>query len=111
MLSDDATPQFAMPFRMNPSGIEPELVEEDSEEEIRSCVEVLIRTPLGFFDEAPELGGRPELFEEGGPDLDEIQSAISQWEPRADPLIESRPDVLDALVSNLNIEARVSNNG
>lgn len=112
MLEDDDTPAFAMPFRLNPAGTEPVVLAEDSEEEVRSCVEVLIRTPLGFFEEAPELGASPNPFEEGGPDMDEIQSAVSQWEgARADALIETRPDLLDDLVSNINIEARVRSNG
>lgn len=110
-LDDRDTPEFAMPFRMNPAGTEPEIVAQDSEAEVRSCVEILIRTPLGFYEEAPELGGRPEPFEEGKMDLDEIQAAISQWEPRADPIIEERPDWLDEQITNLNIEARVSNSG
>lgn len=100
-----------MPFRLNGAGTEPVLVEQDSEDDIRSRVEVLIRTPLGFFDEAPELGAQPGLFEEGGPDMDEILSSISQWEPDADALIEEQSDFLDALVSNIKIEARVNDHG
>lgn len=110
-MSDDTTPQFAMPFRLNVAGTDALTVAEDSEDDVRSCVEVLIRTPVGFFEEAPELGGQPEPFEEGDVDLDEIQSAVSQWEPRADPLIEAHPDFLDALISNINIEARVTDDG
>lgn len=112
MLDENETPAFAMPFRLNPAGTEPVVVAEDSEEEVRSCVEVLIRTPLGFFEEAPELGAQPEPFEEGGPDMDEIQSAVAQWEgERADALIEAKPSFLDDLVYNINVEARVRSNG
>ncbi len=110
-LDDDETPQFALPFRLDRNGLDFEVVAQDSEDEVRSCVEVLIRTPLGFHDEEPDLGGRPEPFEEGDPDLQEIQSAIALWEPRADPIIEARPDWLDDLVSNINLEARVNDDG
>jgi hypothetical protein len=111
MLDDERTDEFALPFRMNRLGTEPEVVQQDSDDEIRSCVEVLIRTPVGFHEEAPELGGRPDPFDEGQVDMDEIHSAIAQFEPRADALLSHSTDWLDDLVQNLNIEARVSDDG
>lgn len=110
-LEENETPQFALPFQFTTDGKEPRVVAEDSEEEIRSCVEVLLRTPLGFHEEEPELGGAPEPFEEGGPDIDEIQAAIAQWEPRADAIIEERPDFLDAMVSTIAVDVRVRQDG
>lgn len=110
MADDDETYEFALPFRMNAAGTDPVLTVQDSEDEVRSCVEVLVRTYVGFHEDAPELGGRPEPFDEEV-DLHELHFAVTQWEPRAEPLIEANPDYLDDLVQNIKLEARVSDSG
>lgn len=101
------TPQFDLPFRLGDDGA-PVEIEQDSVEEIGDCVEVLLRTPLGFYDDQPDFGVELPLFEESGGavNMDEVQTAIAAWEERADVLIDSRPDLLDLFVSRVTINVR-----
>lgn len=103
----DDTPQFGLPFRLGPDGA-PIEVSQDSSQEIGDCVEVLLRTPLGFYADQPDYGVEFPLFEEGtgAVDMNEVQTAISTWEERADELIDARPDLLDAFVSRVTINSR-----
>jgi len=96
-------PHISYPFRLNAAGTGAVAVEQDSEEEIMDCVEVLIRTPLGFRLEAPDYGVRPQEFREGGADIEEINTAINEWEDRAHVIIERQPDALHDLVDRVRI--------
>lgn len=99
------TPQFDLPFRLDPLGAGPLEVEQDSGEEIGDSVEVLLRTPLGWYDDLPDYGVDLPLFEEGvPPDMGEIQTAITAWEERADALIDAQPDLLDAFVARVTVK-------
>jgi phage baseplate assembly protein W len=106
-MADLDTPQFDLPFRLGADG-NPVEVEADSGAEIGDCVEVLLRTPLGFHDDLPDYGVDMPLFEEssGAVNMDEVQTAISTWEERADVLIDSEPDLLDVFVSRVTINVR-----
>jgi phage baseplate assembly protein W len=107
MASDLDTPQFDLPFRLGPDG-SPVEIEQDTVEEVGDCVEVLLRTPLGFYADQPDFGVDLPLFEEssGAVNMDEVQTAISAWEERADALIDSQPDLLDVFVSRVTINVR-----
>jgi phage baseplate assembly protein W len=93
-MADLDTPQFDLPSR----------------EEIGDSVEVLLRTPLGFYEDQPDYGVEFPLFEEEGSDgtvpMDEVQTAITTWEDRADPLIDAEPDLLDVFVNRVTINTR-----
>lgn len=97
-------PHIKLPFQLAGSVVA--VVEQDSPEEIEQNVEVILRYPLGFRPELPDFGVRDLTFAEGHPDLNEIQTAIALWEPRADALLESQPDLLDSLVAHVHIELR-----
>lgn len=101
------TPQFDLPFRLGP-GDEPLVVAQDGIEEVADCVETLLRTELGSIEENPDYGITDPTFTEGMVDLNEIQTAISQWEgDRADTLIDQEPDLLDAFVTRVNLDLKV----
>lgn len=104
-MADLDTPQFDLPFRLTDDGAAE--VEQDSSEEVTDCVETLLRTRLGSVEENPDYGISDPTFEEGGVDLDEIQTAIGQWEPRADTMLEENPDLLDRFVSRVTLKTRV----
>lgn len=95
------TPQFDIPFRLDSFTGQPAELEQDEIEEVTDSVETLLRTQLGSLEENPDYGVFDPTFEEGEPDMEDIQSAIGQWEDRADDLIEQKPDYLDHLIQNV----------
>lgn len=101
-MPDDDAPQFDLPFRLGSDG-QPVETPQDELQDVTNCVQVLIRTPLGFFPEQPDYGTVEGTFEEEV-NLDDLQAAISQWEERADDMIEEDPDMLDYFVRNVNIK-------
>jgi phage baseplate assembly protein W len=97
------TPHFAIPFRRTPDGKSVVVTEQDSIDEVGDCVFALLTTPLGARLDLPEFGVLDQTFQEGGVDLNEIQSAIAQWEERADVLIDQQPDLLDKWVERVTV--------
>lgn len=102
-MSHIITPKLAVPFRLHHDGTKAHTVEQDSLEEITQCVETILKTPLGSRMENPEFGVPDSAFLEGGADLEDLALAISQWEPRADVILERDPEVLEHWVDNVNI--------
>lgn len=99
-------PHFALPFRFetDPTGEAHAAVnEQDSPDDIADCVQAILMCPLGFRLELPDFGVRDQTFGSPGANLDDIQAAISLYEPRADVLIESDPSQLDRLIDNVHI--------
>src|SRR3954454_10550090 len=79
-------PHFQMPFRFVPVKGVPEtaVYDQDGVDEIATCVEVIIRTPIGFRDELPEFGTPGDVvFMQTPLDLEAAKGAVSRWEPRA----------------------------
>jgi phage baseplate assembly protein W len=103
-MADEAAPQFDLPFRLGPDGRDIATTPQDEIENVANSVQALRRTPLGFFEENPDYGVTDQTFEEGSLGSSEFESAISQWEPRADVLIEENPDLYDYLVRQINVE-------
>lgn len=105
------TPQFDLPFRLNSTGTDALMVEQDSAEDVADSVETLLRTPLGWFEENPDYGVIDGTFDEGRVDVNEIQTAISQWEPRADVKMEATIDGDDFLSERIAAYVAVRSNG
>lgn len=100
------TPKLAVPFRLNHTAKRAVVVEQDSLEEVEQCVVALLRTPLGWRPENPEFGVADQAFGEGGADLNEIQNAIAQHEPRAEIHIDRDPTILTSMVDEVNVRVR-----
>lgn len=96
------TPQFDLPFRLDSTGRDVVMVEQDSINDVANSVETLLRTPLGWFEENPDYGVIDGTFDEGRVDLGELQTAISQWEPRADVAIEDNSGGEDFLMDRIS---------
>jgi hypothetical protein len=90
-------PHFALPFRFAAGGAA--VVEQDTSDEIMTCVLAVLLCPVGFRVELPTFGIPDPTFSEGVPDAQVIEAAVSEWEPRAQAIVTARPDVLDALVA------------
>jgi phage baseplate assembly protein W len=97
-------PQFAVPFRFeNGQAV---VVEQDSIDEVRGCVEILARIPLGSRLEHPDCGVSDPTFRTTD-SVDDLREAIGDWEPRAEALIDSDLD-LDTLTRNISIHVGVA---
>lgn len=83
-MSDLITPRLAYPFRIE--GGRAVQVEQDSEDDVRSAVEVLMRTRFGQRRDLPSYGTPDLTFTMGlqEEDLEVIRDLITQWEPRAE---------------------------
>jgi phage baseplate assembly protein W len=83
-------PHFAVPFRFENG--RPAVVEQDSVEEVESCVEAILRTIAGTRIGAPSFGIPDESFVEQGPTpaLGVYLAAIEEQEPRARQLGTAR---------------------
>ena len=97
------TPKLSYPFRFNAAGSQAIVVEQNSQDEIIDCVEVLLSTELGERQEVPDYGVPDQTFRQGGASTEAIEEAIRTWEPRADVDIERTDTDLDDLVDRLRL--------
>jgi phage baseplate assembly protein W len=105
-VSDDVTvPQFAFPFHFEADG-RAAVVEQNSDQEVIDCVEVLLRTPVGSRDDLPEYGIDDPTFETE-PDVAAILDAIDDWEPRAQVNMDSEIDSKDELMRNITANVSI----
>jgi phage baseplate assembly protein W len=77
------TPHFRVPF--NVVGGRVDVVEQDSEEDIRQCVISALSTPLGSLIDLPEFGVPHDAFKQQtpAPSADAYLTAVERCEPRA----------------------------
>lgn len=80
-------PKISLPFRFHHHGVDTgmvaHVVEQDSIEDIMSCVEAVARTIRGERVDEPEFGITDPTFSSPHAQFDRIIAEISQWEPRA----------------------------
>jgi phage baseplate assembly protein W len=81
-------------------------VEQDTVEDVTQCVYAVLATEIGERQEEPEYGVVDMAFLQGGADLEEIQTAVTEWEPRARLLSE---DSWDGLVQTVTERVSVAN--
>jgi phage baseplate assembly protein W len=100
-------PHFDLPFRFSGStGINKSAVvaEQNSFEDIANCVEAIVRTPIGFRNDAPQFGFPTlELLEQPIVSSD-VVSIVQAQEPRATILISEMPDLIDSLIDRLTVQ-------
>jgi phage baseplate assembly protein W len=99
-------PHFAVPFEFKIIGHgapTANVTEQDSEEEIFDCVEVVLRYETGFRLEKPEFGTPDLTFSETLPNTNTIFEAVDIWEPRAEPIITANVDEFDGLISRVKV--------
>lgn len=101
-MTEFLNPHLSFPFQLSETGTQARYVEQDSDDEIIDCVEVLLRTPLGWRIDLPEYGVRPQEFTEGGANREELIAAIAEWEERALVVIE-REEVVDPMLDRLSV--------
>src|SRR5689334_10848137 len=74
-------PHFAYPFNRGENG-KVAVVEQDEPEHVMSCVNVIVRCPLGFRVDRPEFGWEFPQFR-NTVDGRAVVDAIRRFEPRA----------------------------
>jgi hypothetical protein len=99
-------PHFALPFQLayDHGSMVPKVVEEDSVEDIISCVEAAMRTMRGERVDMPSFGMDDPTFQMLPLDLESIIAQISAHENRASIVMSETPDRLDALVDVITAE-------
>lgn len=97
------TPKFVIPFKIARRA---NTVEQGTIDEVVQCIKAILKTPEGSREDNPRFGLPDQVFRQGGASLDEIRRAIQEFEPRADILAD---EVLNGLLSEVNIEVRVEN--
>ena len=98
-------PHFSLPFRFaNPQAA---VNEQDSIDEVADACLAILSCPVGYRVELPSFGLDDPTFSTPAPDLDAIREALDQWEPRAAATLSEYPDLLDALVSHVEVDVQV----
>lgn len=98
------TPHLALPVRVDPDGTFA-VVEQDTGDDVRQCVEVLFRTTPGQRIEIPEYGMADLLFAVRI-DEEEILGTIDRWEPRAIASLDIAPDLVDEMIRRVRVSVQ-----
>lgn len=98
------TPHFKFPFQFTTAGDRIQYVEQDSDDEIIDCIEVLLSTEQGERIELPDYGIADQTFRENGVDTGHIMAQIRKYEERADVTLE--PHQIQALVQRVGVMLR-----
>lgn len=80
-IGDGRVPHFRHPFLMTAQGAA--TVDQDSIDDVTQCVYAVLATEVGSRQEEPEFGVVDQTFLQGGANLEELEAAVSEWEPRA----------------------------
>lgn len=94
-------PHLAYPFQLNTRGSAAVVNEQDDDNDIIDCVEVLLSTERGERIELPDYGLEDPAFRMNGADGRQIVSVIEEWEPRA--TIDFDDDELEELVQTVRL--------
>jgi phage baseplate assembly protein W len=84
------TPHFSFPFRVSATGTKVRVVEQDTDDEIMDCVEVVISTEPGERLDLPDFGVPDQTFQQGGVDMQVVINSIRRNEPRANIDVEAQ---------------------
>lgn len=104
-------PHLSYPFGLAGDGRSVSVEEQDTVEEIRGCVELICRTPVGHRAELPEFGVPDLTFRQAtadGIEAADLETAVETWEPRVDVLVDQAPDLLDETARTVSVQMRGS---
>ena len=100
------TPHLALPLRyVNGSAV---VNQQDSMDDIVSCVQAVCLTTPGDRDEMPAFGTEDPTFGQQPIPLTALLSQITTFEPRATLLASQAPAKFDAAIVNADIQVVVS---
>jgi phage baseplate assembly protein W len=103
----DDVPHLGLPLRM--AGESFVTVQQDTVHELTTTVAVVCAFPLGFRVERSDFGiAQPELSD-APLDTDDVEAAITTWEPRAEVSVTERPYLpADPLAGRLRVEVSMA---
>jgi hypothetical protein len=102
-------PHFALPFNLSSLGALQN--EQDTIEDISTCVVAIMSTHLGWRDEVPEFGIPDLAFRKVPIGAADIYDMIGQQEPRAILVVEERPGIADKLLDTIGIGLSLQTKG
>lgn len=100
-------PHFRVPFNFGRNN-HADVIEQDSTDDVKQCVEAVLRTPLGSRLEVTDYGIEDQNFKENGPDERSLRRVIDRWEPRADYDITIIPNPADPQDWTIQVEIQGS---
>jgi hypothetical protein len=103
------TPHFGLPFTLRASGAT--VVEQDSVDDVANCCTVILMTPIGSRDLAPELGVQDLTFRHRPVLAGHIESLVATQEPRAKLLIHERTDEYDRFIERITVGISLTREG
>lgn len=89
-------PQFVWPFRLENNDFA--TAEQDSTEDVVSCVAVVLLHHPGDRELLPKFGTTDLTFQTQPIDVGQIIAAVDTWEPRAAQVLSQMADSLDPLI-------------
>jgi phage baseplate assembly protein W len=103
-------PHFCYPFQFGSGTDKHALVnQQDSEDDIMACVIAIIKTQRGWRDDLPDFGVPPQVFAEQPLRVEDVRSALNEWEDRAAYKVTTEPDFVAWLTARLKIEVQSRN--
>jgi phage baseplate assembly protein W len=103
----DALPRLALPLRIN-SG-QYVSVEQDTLDEVTTCVACITLFPLGYRDDRPDFGIVPLELNDRPLDTLDVEQAIEAFEPRAEVNVVEQPyDPADPLEARVRVEVSIA---
>jgi phage baseplate assembly protein W len=104
-----AIPHFEWPFHIVPVHGHASVMEQDSAEDVETCLAILFQTQVGSRVEEPDYGIDPVLFRDEL-DMNSLIASVMQWESRALIAADESFDATDRLIRRVLIQ-RVQNRG
>lgn len=101
-MSNVRVPHFDYPFHFGYTG-HASVVEQDSAQEITTCITTCLLTNKGDRIELPTFGIDPLIFDRQPLPLDRLYSDIVEQEPRALMALSQSPDPTNMLTDLINI--------
>jgi phage baseplate assembly protein W len=97
------SPHFSLPLRFNRNTFV--VSEQDSEEEILDCIELILRYTHGDRPEKPTFGLPDQTFASPNPNEDLIRASLAEWEERVGTEIgHTILDKLNPLIQSISVE-------
>jgi phage baseplate assembly protein W len=104
-MSYPETPHIQFPFTRGSSG-SINVVEQDSVEHVMSCELVIVHHPLGYRYDRPEFGWAWPELENAPLNLNSLEQALRQFEPRGDASAAQYADVAAAAI-NVSVDVAI----
>lgn len=101
LMAEPDIPHFTYPFRLEAGHFA--TTEQDSLDDITSCVTTICLTPDGWFPELPEFGLPDLTFSHQPVGSSALEEIIVRQEPRARTLIEEDRDAIDTLATHIRV--------